>query len=344
MKNAQLPYVDVNRKGGKDYYYFRKRVNGKMVRKPLPDNPDSEEFMRAYWEIRNGKRNAPPAENWNALIVSYYGSAGFKRLATSTRENYRRHCEAIRESNGNKSVKLFRRKHAIAVRDALQDKWSKANERVAVLSILCKHAVDLEWIERNPVVDIAKLKGGEYEAWPDDVLAAFEGYCDEHGERMARTVYELCIGTGQRIGDCVAMRWDDFDGAFMSVIQEKTGTKIQVYCPNRLRVYLASLPKTGAHILAKNLTQPVGKRAAQKAVEEVRAGIGAMHGAGRFVPHGWRYTAAKQLAEAGCSDSEIQAVTGHKTLAMVQKYRAQANQKRASQQAQERREQNKPRT
>lgn len=54
--------------------------------------------------------------------------------------------------------------------------------------------------------------------------------------------------------------------------------------------------------------------------------------------HGLRYLAAVELAEAGCSDAEIQAVTGHKTLAMVQKYRAEASRKRLSKQAQERRE------
>ncbi len=238
----------------------------------------------------------------------------------------------------------FRRKDALAVQAALQDTWSKANERIAVLSILCRHAVDLEWIERNTVEDIPKLKGGEYSAWPDDKLRAYERYCEEHGLATARTIYELMIGTGQRIGDCVAMEWGDFDGEFMRVVQEKTGEKIEVYCPERLRSYLQALPKAGRHILAKNLTQHIGKRQAQREAELVRDKIGARVGEERLVPHGWRYTAAKELAEAGCSDTEIQSVTGHKTVAMVAKYRAQASQKRASREAQQRREQNKHRT
>lgn len=108
----------------------------------------------------------------------------------------------------------------------------------------------------------------------------------------------------------------------------------------RLHGMWHSLPKAGRHIMARNLTQPLGKRAVQKAVEDVREAIGVLTGPDRLVIHGWRYTAARQLAEAGCSDAEIQAVTGHRTLAMVQKYRAQANQKRASKAAQSRREQN----
>ena len=231
----------------------------------------------------------------------------------------------------------FRRKDALAVQTALQDNWSKANERLAVLSILCKFAVDLEWIDRNPVVDIRKLKGGEYEPWPDDKLAAYERYCDRNSLTTARTIYELCIGTGQRIGDCVSMQWENFDGEYMSVVQDKTKTRLEVYCPQRLRDYLATLPKGGRHILSKNLTEHIAKRAAQKAVEDVRRALGIMDGPDRLVPHGWRYTAAVQLADAGCSDAEIQAVTGHKTLAMVQKYRSRANQRAASKAAQERR-------
>jgi len=50
-----------------------------------------------------------------------------------------------------------------------------------------------------------------------------------------------------------------------------------------------------------------------------------------------RCSAAKQLAEAGCPDAENQAVTRHKTPAMVQKYRAQASRSRASEAAQDHR-------
>ncbi|WP_295317408.1 tyrosine-type recombinase/integrase, partial [Roseobacter sp.] len=268
---------------------------------------------------------------------AYYRSPAFQNKAKGTQQNYRRHCEDIREKNGDKDMTSFRRKDALKVQSALQDNWSKANERLAVLSILCKFAVDIEWIDRNPVVDIVKLKGGEYEPWPDDKLAAYERYCDRHNLATARTIYELAIGTGQRIGDCVQMEWKDFDGEYMTVTQEKTGTKLSIYCPERLQLYLSSLPKTGRHILAKNLTEHKAKRAAQKAVEDVRRALCIMDGPGRLVPHGWRYTAAVQLSDAGCSDDEVQAVTGHKTLEMVRKYRAQRDQRAASKRAQQKR-------
>lgn len=338
MKKPDLPYLDTITANGRTYYYFRR---GK-VRVRINGNPDTEEFSRQYWALRSGKASTASKTTWERLIVSFYQSPKYKRLAKGTAMNYRRHIEEIRHKNGTKDVRAFRRKHAVAARDALQDTWSKANERVAVLSVLLNHAVDLEWIERNPVTRVEKLTGGEYEAWPEEKLRAYENAAPPL--TPARTIYELAIGTGQRIGDCVAMKWADFDGEFMKVVQEKTGTKIQVYCPPRLQNYLDQLPKTGKHILAKNLTQHIGKRQIQKLVEDVRAAIGAKYGEGRLVPHGWRYTAAVQLADAGVSLRDIQSVTGHKTLSMVQKYTSGANQKAASKRAQMTREQNRTKT
>lgn len=337
MKKTELPYIEVKKVKGREYIYFRRDAGGKVTRFRLPDNPDSEEFSRQYWAIRSGRSNRICKTTWNNLIIAYYRSPAFRAKAKGTQENYRRHCEAIREKNGDKDMTRFRRRDALKVQDALQDTWSKANERLAVLSILCKFAVDLEWIDRNPVVDIPKLTGGEYEPWPDNMLSGYERYCDQHSLTTARTIYELCVGTGQRLGDCVQMQWSDFDGEFMAVVQEKTKARLSIYCPPRLQAYLAGLPKSGRHILAKNLSQSIGKRRAQKAVEEVREALGIMHGENRLVPHGWRYTAAVQLSDAGCSDDEVQAVTGHKTLEMVRKYRAQRDQKAASRRAQEKR-------
>lgn len=336
MKRPNLPYLEFKTVRGHDYIYFRR---GK-IRHRLPADPDTEAFAVAYWALRSGKTKAPVKTSWDALITSYLDSPGYRRLSPGTRANYRRHCDDIRAKNGPKDMRTFRRKHALAARDALQSTWSKANERVAVLSILCRHALDLEWIDRNPVSDVPKLEGGEYTPWPADRLRAYEVCCDRHGLTVARTVYELAVGTGQRIGDCTTMQWSDFDGQYMHVTQDKTDEKIWIYCPRRLQAYLAALPRTGRYILAKNLTQPLGKRQVQGAVEEVRETIGVLTGPARLVPHGWRYTAAVELSEAGCSDAEIQSVTGHRSLEMVQKYRRQANQKRTSRRAQMRRERN----
>jgi hypothetical protein len=134
VKKPDLPYLEIKIVKGREYAYFR-RGN---VRHRLPDNLDSEAFTKAYWEIRTGRRALTRAATWNNLIAAYYQSPEFQNKSAGTKANYRRHCEAIREKNGEKDVRSFRRKHAIAANVLYLDTWSKANERMAVLSILCK--------------------------------------------------------------------------------------------------------------------------------------------------------------------------------------------------------------
>jgi integrase len=59
-----------------------------------------------------------------------------------------------------------------------------------------------------------------------------------------------------------------------------------------------------------------------------------------FSLHGLRYSAASELAEAGCTDQQIAAITGHKSLSMVRKYSKGASQKRLAKEAQSLRERN----
>jgi hypothetical protein len=53
-----------------------------------------------------------------------------------------------------------------------------------------------------------------------------------------------------------------------------------------------------------------------------------------------RYSAASELAEAGCTDQQISAITGLKSLSMVRKYSKGASQKRLAKEAQSLRERN----
>ncbi|MEY8117621.1 tyrosine recombinase XerC [Falsihalocynthiibacter sp. BN13B15] len=328
VKKTTKPHLHKITRKGREYWYFRR--SGKYIR--LPDDPDSREFDTAYWEIRSGKTSITKT-TFDALVTSYYQTPRFKSLKPNTRTEYRRTLELIREKNGKRDFTKMRRRDVIAARDAYADTWRKANAMVEQLSILANHAIELEWIIANPASGVSKLKGGEYHPWPEDKLEAFERYCKRESLDTELLAFHLCTGTGQRIGDVVKMEWSHFDGEYMEVLQEKTNSRVWVFCPARLRAHLANAPRAGKHILAKNLTTPISKRHVQKLVLEVREAIGAKE----FVIHGWRYNAARELADAGCSDSEIQAVTGHKTLTMVQKYRAQANQKKLSKTAQERR-------
>ncbi|MCP3972049.1 MAG: hypothetical protein GY717_17330 [Rhodobacteraceae bacterium] len=77
-------------RAGQDYWYFRK---GKTYIR-LPDDPNSEEFDRKYWETRSGRAPITSKTTWEKLMLEYYSSAKFKKLRPGSRAIYRRHCDA----------------------------------------------------------------------------------------------------------------------------------------------------------------------------------------------------------------------------------------------------------
>jgi integrase len=308
----------------------------------LPRDEDSPQFDREYWALRSGKSEklAPPMAKttYGNLIQQYRASPGYRKLKDGTKRPYERVMNQLLERNADKDVRKVTRAQVRAIHQKYADTPRKADHYVQVLSVLFTFASnELEWIATNPASGI-KLYGAqkEWQPWPEQLQKTWERYCIANDEDIALTAMYLGTGTGQRPGDLVTMEESHFDGEYMAVLQEKTNERLWVYCPKRLRDFLAQRPKKGRFILAKNLTEPMTYNTVEKAFRRVRAAIGAS--AEGHVMHGWRYTAAVELAEAGCSDAQIQSVTGHKTTKMVLKYRSRANQKQLSKQAQEKRQ------
>jgi integrase len=325
--------------------YYRKRWTEAGKRKeayiPLPKNEHSKEFDAAYWAIRSGRDPAMKRKvktTWAALVASYKASPRYTKLAAGTKRKYDSVLKQIVEKNGDKDMRKVTRQEIRAIHAKYADTPRTADLHIQVLRILLKWAEqELEWISKNPAMGI-ELFGPqkEFKPWPEAAQKAYRSASSAQTDDIALTFFMLGTGTGQRAEDCCQMRWDQYDGEFIEVIQDKTKEQIWVACPAFLREYLDNLPKRGRYIMPKNFKEPLGYNVVFKRFEKVREAAGEI--CKGLVPHGWRFTAAVALAEAGCSDAEIQSVTGHRTLKMVQKYRAQANQKRLSKQAQAKRD------
>ena len=114
------------------------------------------------------------------------------------------------------------------------------------------------------------------------------------------------------------------------IAQQKTRTKLTIPIHEALSRLLANANRNHANILPTAYKQPFSVKGfgnmMSNAIRE--AGL-----PGRCKPHGLRKAAARRLAEAGCSASEIMAITGHKTLAEVERYTRAAEQARLARQA-----------
>jgi integrase len=201
-----------------------------------------------------------------------------------------------------------------------------ANRAVMVMSVLLQFSVEREYVSANVALRVKKLPIGRHERWPEGVVdwATTPGNLPEH----LRRAIVLAVHTGQREGDCLAMRWSDYDGSGIQVRQEKTGEELWVPVHPTLKAELDAWragPMTATTILTRATGLPWVKGAgfATMVGREL-----ARHDHTRgFVFHGLRCVAAARLAEAGCTVHEIAAITGHRTLQMLQHYTRQAEQR-----------------
>ena len=227
--------------------------------------------------------------------------------------------EALAEAHGPKPVRLIERRHIRRIRDERADTPGAANTIVRTLKLLLTFAVEDGLIAANPAARMKLFKVGEWRAWTDEECAAFEARWPVG--TMERRAYLLALYTGQRKGDLVLMtRAHRKDGA-IRVLQGKTGEELWMPEHRELAAELA----TGEHMSL--LTTSAGK-----AFDPVYFGAwfaDAIEKAGLTddcVLHGLRKTAARRLAECGCSEEQIKAVTGHATSRMVAHYTKGANQ------------------
>jgi integrase len=195
--------------------------------------------------------------------------------------------------------------------------------------------MDIGWRKDNPAEGVGGVKSTRppREPWPVEKIAAFREACPV-GNR-ARLIFEMCLGTGQRIGDVLKMRWSDIDGDGVKVRQGKTGAVLWVPLTGSLRAVLGATPRLGLTICAwGGQGRPTSYRGAADLLMAVRVKIGAE----AWDIHGLRHSAASELAALGCSDDLIQAVTGHRSKAMVALYAGAARQKSRAMEAQGKRE------
>jgi integrase len=126
------------------------------------------------------------------------------------------------------------------------------------------------------------------------------------------------------------MTWADIVGDTIRVAQQKTAAKLTIPIHEALDRVLSTANRGHSSILVTAF----GERFSVKGFGQMIST--AIREAGlpeRCKAHGLRKAAARRLAEAGCSASEIAAITGHKTLAEVERYTRAADQARLARQA-----------
>jgi integrase len=323
MKRDRPRYV--YEKPGGLYFWRRPGAAVKMQAEPF-----TEAWWAEYALLLKGTPPPPKGKTFRALIASYKRSARYTGKAPRTRRDYDKVLAFIDDRLGGQDVGRVRRHHVVAWRD--QNTGRFADYLVQVLRVLFEHAVDQGWRDDNPArgVQTVYRPSGTRQPWPEDLVATAR----EAATGDTLLLFELLVGTGQRIGDVLRMRWADIAGDAIFVGQSKTGAELWVPFTDRLREVLREAPRRGETILTSKRGGPLSYRAAADRMRKLRERIGAGEA---HDTHALRYTTTAELAALGCDDDLIMAVTGHRTKAMVEKYAGAARQKVRAIEAQSRR-------
>lgn len=293
-----------------------------------------------YWAADAGRHPAQhkePKYTWGECIKEWKADKKIQmKLAAGTIKSYNREFNKILSKNADKPMSTTTRAAIRKKHNSMADTPRAADWMLQGVSLLWNYAKnELDWpLGDNPASRMTKYGAQrEFPAWPDWLLDALDEAPD-----TVRIAGGLIRFTGQRPSAAIGMLKSSFKGDWVTVVDEKGDEIFPIYCPERLRKIVEDLPVGPRHVLAKSNTAPLSYSAVEKAFSvwrETLTELAMEHDdvAKKYSLHGLRKRACVELAEAGCSDAEIQAVTGQ-SLEIVAKYRKEASRKMMSKAAQ----------
>jgi integrase len=191
------------------------------------------------------------------------------------------------------------------------------------LRTLLAFGVKIEMIESNPISGIEEYNHSEdgYHTLTDDEISRF---IERHPfGTKAYLALILMLYTGQRKSDAARMGWHDVNNGLISVKQQKTKARLQIPLPEELSKAIDNIPKDAPTFLMNEYGNSFSVGGfgnwMRKRFDEA--------GLGHCSSHGLRKACARRLAEAGCTNHEISAITGHRTDAEIRRYTHKSNQK-----------------
>jgi len=316
-------------------HYFRR--NGK--RTPLRGPFGSAEFWSDYnaclgdAPATSQPRSRAREGSFNALAAMYFASPAYRGLAKSSRINYRRVIEGFLSAHGHRLVNQFKREHVDIIIGDLADKPGAGIVLLKRIRTLVRYGIDLRWIANDPTTGVASYSSTEFHTWSDQELELFEESWPSGTKQ--RLAYCLHLYSGQRGSDICTMSYADIHGDVISVVQEKTDQKesdekLVIPMHPRLQREIALHKKKHVMIMTTEWGKPFTVKGFGNFMSRAirKAGLPEVCKA-----HGLRKAAARRLAEAGCTAKQIQAITGHKTLAEVERYTRKADQIKLARQA-----------
>lgn len=316
----------IRKPGGRVYVYLAK-PGAKMVR--LPDLPENDPAFLAAYAAAYGsdapvRRSAAPG-SVSALCASFRASHAFRAYASLTRQNKARILARLEDRVGHVPARAIRARHIAA--DMERQKPEAANNLLKVWRSLMKHAKRTGLRDDDPSREVERVptKPTGHHTWTDAEIDRFRARWPSGS--MPRLAMEMLLCLGQRRSDVVKLGRQHMEAGGINIAQDKTGA----------RLWIPLHPDLSREIPADRMTFLVTERGKPFASGNAFGNWFKARCIEAKLPHwsthGGRKAAARRLAEAGATAHQIMAITGHKTLAEVERYTRAAEQRRMAAQA-----------
>ncbi len=264
----------------------------------------------------------------SAAIAAYYLHNFFLHgFSVETQKMRRAILERFRAEHGEKRIAMLQREHIARILGS--KKPFAARNWLKTIRGLMQFSLEVGLIKEDPTVGIKPAKAPTTEgfhSWSEAEIAQYEA---RHpiGSR-ARLAMALLLYTAQRRSDIVGMGPQHVRNGTITVRPEKTsrttGKTLEIPIHPALAEVLAATPighltflitEAGAPFTAAGFGNKFREYCDEASLRNCSA-------------HGLRKAQCARLADAGCSEHQIAAISGHDSMAEIRKYTQRAAQKR----------------
>jgi integrase len=325
--------IDTDRHGNERIYFRRHGVKTRL-RGPY----GSDEFLTDYQKALavDGRKpvqkkvcKEPERTSIRWLCVQYFKSSMFTTLDPRTQKVRRAILEkfCLNNNDGSKPFAILLPKHIRARRDDMSEFPEAANGMIKAVRQLYRFAINYDHHDGNPAEKVEYLRGNPegFHTWTLAEVAKYEA--THPVGTMARLALGLALYTGQRRSDLVNFGPNHVQDGWL-VFRQYKGRKtkpvhLEIPIIQELQRLIDVTPSAGTTFISTAFDKPFTSNGFGNRFRKWCDEAGLFH----CSVHGLRKAAASRLAELGCTEQEIMAITGHRTSKEVVRYTRAASQK-----------------
>jgi integrase len=211
----------------------------------------------------------------------------------------------------------------------LKCKPGTVNREFMLFKGMLTKATEWKYLVTSPAAGIRPVKGAGQRTrilTPDEQTALLKAY-EKGRRRHVRPLIELLLITGARLGEMLALTWADTTCGFIRFVDTKNGKPRRLPMTAQMASILATVPRgdgTFVFVSGRRGTRYTrvltGFKAALKDAGIDPAGV---------VLHTLRHTALSRMMDAGLDVRTIMEISGHSSLAMLERYTHPTEQRKA---------------